>query len=605
MLMLNFGYNAAMLVLLYYKDGFMRKFPLNKARITVGRDQDCDLVINEPYVSRKHLELSLFDDHIVLQDLQSTNGTYFDGQPIETAELKVGDSFSFKGLDFFLQSGSPDEFAPAHELIPLLDTIRKQSKEKIDQLVTRDEMDIFNTILSRLLSEGMKSRSLHELLCQIAPILQDLTNFGSMFIITRKGDQSDILFSVRKHKNAMALYHQALALPELFDSPRIRLAFPGDKKTTVSVYPFCLGELPAAVLYFQRKNQEKQHEKIANFLLVLAKELELLARLNPPNAHEAPHAAPIDQAGIACSDPAIQNLIRQSIKIASSNIFVLIQGESGVGKELFARLVHQNSKRKDKDFIAINCAAIPEQLLESELFGYEKGAFTGATAQKKGTLELASGGTLVLDEISEMPLSLQAKLLRALEEHAFYRLGGVKPIKVDLRIVSLTNKNLAQLVTEKTFREDLFYRLVHHTISIPPLRDRPADIASLIDHFTHRFCSELSIQIQGYTVQALNALQAYTWPGNVRQLKNEIHRLVNLADEGEVIGPDLLSEIIRAEPSARQISPETEIRKSSDTECILTLLDQHQGSRVKTARSLGISTQALWKKMKKLGLGKR
>ena len=186
----------------------------------------------------------------------------------------------------------------------------------------------------------------------------------------------------------------------------------------------------------------------------------------------------------------MKELIQQAKKIASSDIFVLIQGESGTGKELFARLIHKYSRRSKKEFIAINCAAIPENLLESELFGHEKGSFTGAYTQKKGKLEVVSGGTLVLDEIGDMPVNLQSKLLRALQEKEFYRVGGTTSITVDLRIISITNKDLKQLITEGKFREDLFYRLVHRPITIPPLRERKEDISALINFFTLKFCQQ-------------------------------------------------------------------------------------------------------------------
>ena len=191
--------------------------------------------------------------------------------------------------------------------------------------------------------------------------------------------------------------------------------------------------------------------------------------------------------------------------------------------------------------MALNCAAIPENLLEAELFGSERGAYTGAFSRKHGKLELASGGTLVLDEIGDMPLAVQTKLLRALQEHEFYRLGGNEPIKVDLRIISSTHRDLKQLIAEKLFRNDLYYRLVHHIIHLPPLRERPEDIASLLTHFIHSFCSQISRQIRGLSVQAHQRLMEYSWPGNVRQLKNEIKRIVSLAEEGEMIGIDLLS----------------------------------------------------------------
>ncbi len=596
-----------MKILIYYKDGFMRKFALDKPRLTIGRGEENDLRIDEPFVSRRHLEIEVLDAHVLIRDLKSTNGTFLDGLPIETVRLKLGDSFSFKGLDFFLQEGHPEEFAPAKELLPLLEEIRKRNKNKIDQIETRNIKKTFTELLTYLLYEGMKNKNLHSLLSHIAPVLEGYNDFGSMLIITRKGEQNDILFSVRKHKCIMGLYRKAITIPNLLDSPQRPILLPDETEFPLFVYPFTLGTLPAAILYFPNKAKPELSEETDGFLNVLAKELDLLGQMTQVLNATQEVQGPRGSKDIVSKEPAMQNLIRQARKIAPSKIYVLIEGESGTGKELFARLIHLHSKNNKKEFVAINCAAIPEQLLESELFGYERGAFTGANVQKKGKLELASGGTLVLDEIGEMPLSLQAKLLRALEENAFYRLGGLKPIQVDLRIISLTNTSLLQLIAEKRFREDLYYRLVHHTISIPPLRQRPADIPTLIEHFTLHFCRELSLQIRGYSIRAFDALQHFTWPGNVRQLRNEINRLINLAEEGETIGFDILSDNIKTAatvsslPSSEKATPTGPREK----ERIIELLCQHQGSRIKTARALGISYQALWKKMKKAGLGKK
>ncbi|MCK5220815.1 MAG: sigma 54-interacting transcriptional regulator, partial [Candidatus Aminicenantes bacterium] len=225
---------------------------------------------------------------------------------------------------------------------------------------------------------------------------------------------------------------------------------------------------------------------------------------------------------------ALKYVLRRLEQVAPTDATVLLLGETGTGKELFAHALHQTSLRKHKPMIKVGCATLPSSLIESELFGHEKGSFTGAYTRKKGKLEIASGGTLVLDEIGDMPIQLQAKILRVLQEHEFYSVGGTTPIKVDLRIVSLTNKILKNLIAKGDFREDLYYRLVHHRITLPPLRDRKEDISPLINYFTGKFSEELGKNIGGYTVQVFKAMESYSWPGNIRQLENEIRRLVNL-----------------------------------------------------------------------------
>jgi DNA-binding NtrC family response regulator len=239
---------------------------------------------------------------------------------------------------------------------------------------------------------------------------------------------------------------------------------------------------------------------------------------------------------IVGEDPSLRRVLASLQRAAATGTTVLIEGESGTGKELFARTLHALSPRADDPFVAINCAAIPETLLESELFGHEKGAFTGAVARKPGKFEMAHRGTLFLDEIGDLPLSLQAKILRALEERRFERLGGTASIQVDVRLVAATNRGLKAAVAARRFREDLYFRLSVFPISIPPLRERPADIARLTRFFVDRFCRDLKKKPLTLSPAAFEALQQYSWPGNVRELQNCIERAVILAD-GDVLQP--------------------------------------------------------------------
>jgi two-component system NtrC family response regulator len=239
---------------------------------------------------------------------------------------------------------------------------------------------------------------------------------------------------------------------------------------------------------------------------------------------------------------ALQRTLNMAKKAARSDASVMLLGESGVGKELFAKYIHQNSNRADKPFVAINMAAIPENLLESELFGYEKGAFTDATATKKGMFELADKGTIFLDELAEMPLPLQAKILRVLQEKELRRVGGAKPIKIDIRVVSATNADLYQRVKEKKFREDLYYRLNTIPIKIPPLRDRKEEIEKIAKVTLKRVCQKYDFEEKSLSKDALNALFRYNWPGNIRELISVVERAAILSEGSEISKEDLFLE---------------------------------------------------------------
>lgn len=251
--------------------------------------------------------------------------------------------------------------------------------------------------------------------------------------------------------------------------------------------------------------------------------------------------------GIIGSSSKMQEVFKIVERVANSNATVLIRGESGTGKELIARSIHYNSLRAAKPFVAVSCAALPETLLESELFGYEKGAFTGAVGQKVGRFELAHQGTLFLDEVPEISPAVQVKLLRVLQEREFERIGGTKTIKVDVRLIAATNRDLEQLVAEGHFRPDLYYRLQVIQIFLPPLRERTEDIPFLVQHFIEKYNKENGKSVKGVTDETMNLLMKYRWPGNVRELENVIERSVVLADTNEdLITPDLLPSLLQA-----------------------------------------------------------
>ncbi|MCP5049303.1 MAG: sigma-54-dependent Fis family transcriptional regulator, partial [bacterium] len=396
--------------------------------------------------------------------------------------------------------------------------------------------------------------------------------------------------------------------------PGIRDAENAGGNARLYAYPLKNEESETTLIFILTRFRKKEEPKIESFLSSLAVEIDLLSQLLAGKAKAPGKTAAAKKEQPAVTDIVAENrqmkeLIDQSKKIAGGDIFVLVQGESGTGKEIFARLIHQCSPRAKGKYVAINCAAIPENLLESELFGHEKGAFTGAYAQKKGKLELASGGTLILDEIGDMPLNLQSKLLRALQEREFYRLGGSTPIHVDLRIVSMTNQDLDYLISEGEFREDLYYRLVHRTIAIPPLRERKDDIPALINFFTMKFCQQINKKINGYSIKAFEALQAHSWKGNVRQLENEIRSIVNLTDDGESVSYDILSPRLKEEGNEKEASTGTatiavKMDPENQKDYIIKLLEKNNWNKSKTAREMNMTYVGLHKKMKKMGIQK-
>jgi DNA-binding NtrC family response regulator len=321
-----------------------------------------------------------------------------------------------------------------------------------------------------------------------------------------------------------------------------------------------------------------------------------------------------DERPMIARDPAMQAVIQLADRIAGSDASVLITGESGVGKEVMARYVHSKSKRVSKPFVSVNCAAIPENLLESELFGHEKGAFTGALARRVGKFEEADGGTLLLDEISEMDARLQAKLLRAIQEREIDRVGGAKPVKVDIRILATSNRDLRQAVRDGEFREDLLFRLNVVNLDLPPLRERPTDILALSEHFIRKYSDANGVETKPISDSARTQLLARDWPGNVRELENAMHRAVLLAGERE-IGPDAIrmpdgsaftgagsgAGLARHAAQAADTVQRNLIGKTVaevEQDLILSTLDHCLGNRTHAANILGISIRTLRNKLK-------
>jgi len=301
----------------------------------------------------------------------------------------------------------------------------------------------------------------------------------------------------------------------------------------------------------------------------------------------------------------MRKIMAQVERVAASETRVCIMGETGTGKELIARFLHEHSPRAGGPFVTLNCAAVPAELIESELFGHEKGSFTGASGRHVGKFEQAGGGTIFLDEIGDMPLTMQTKLLRVLEEHEIERIGGDKPIAVNVRVLVATHRDLSTLVREGKFRQDLFHRVHVFPLALPPLRERREDIAALIEHFVRQISTQNSWKTIPFTADAIRLLQAYAWPGNIRELRNMTERLMLLATDNEVNGETVRSVLPSGKVAEPEIAPSGSLAtrmESFERETILAELKRQNYHMTNTAKSLGLERSHLYKKVGQLGI---
>jgi two-component system nitrogen regulation response regulator NtrX len=340
-------------------------------------------------------------------------------------------------------------------------------------------------------------------------------------------------------------------------------------------------------------------------LLVTIENALRLSRLEDEN-RELRHR--LGKHELVGSGPAMTKLLAQIDRVAASETRVCILGETGTGKELVARAIHEKSERRESSFITLNCAAVPAELIESELFGHEKGAFTGAAAKHLGKFEQAEGGTLFLDEIGDMPVSMQAKLLRVLEEGEVERVGGDKPIRVNVRVLVATHRNLEELVKQNAFRRDLFHRIYVFPLTLPALRERPEDFAELVAHFARQVAAQNGWKEKLFAADAIAELRRYAWPGNVRELRNVVERLVLLSSEHSVTSAEVRL-VLPAEDSSPAAAPGAaatgtlaERSEAFEKEVLLAEIKRHNFHMTNVARALGLERSHLYKKCQQLGI---
>lgn len=622
--------------------GNSRHFPIRGRQVSFGRSPDNDVMLVDEKASRHHCVLNLTPDNaFVLRDLQSRNGTYLKGEKILEVPLQVGEWFQIGQAKIYLYSEESSAFethnaieAIPAQALPQASPVAVGINEALGALAYACAEDTSKAFLES--AAQFVGRIIPGMRVCLAVATKDGSAEPRAFFNFISGTPSD-------------------ELPAFFKATANRLV-QGKAKTQVKPrsgdYPPCVfvplkcGERALGVLYVERERKEAEindvqvrllenasilasamlgaSESRRNELLLderledtqheldeLRKEMEArldlqTAELTAMRVEAQSRTGPVhkfDYSEIIGNSAGMHEVFRMLDKVTDLPVPVLIQGESGTGKELVARALHFNSGRAAKGrFVAENCAALPETLLESELFGYTKGSFTGADRDKEGLFGLANGGTIFLDEIGEISLAMQAKLLRVLEEGEVRPIGAKASKKVDFRLVAATNKDLAEEVRKGSFRQDLFFRINVVTIRLPALRERKEDIPLLVDHFLRRASIESGITPPKLDRGVLRALMTYSWPGNVRELENELKKVVALSDgkkvEASALSPQL-RQVAEEESLSEVAGSLKDVVENIEKRKIIEALDRTKGNKSRAAEVLGLSRLGLRKKMER------
>lgn len=594
----------------------------------IGRESAATLCIPDPSVSRRHSQIEREGDQIVLSDLDSLNGTFVNDVPVRRRPLEHGDRVRIGDCRFLFLLHDGDVTSKSSEIrfddrrIVTGSTVQFRFNDAM-YLMARDLSALMkvSTTINAIRGLPDLQKTLLELLFEVVPakrgaiLLSDDPNakddeFDSVFGLDRfNGPDQTINVS---RTIARQVFREATSIL-ITDRPQPQtdepLSLADARTTSVLCIPLIMAGRTLGVLYLDTNEPgvsfDKDHLQLVSAIsAITAVAIENARRFEWLENENKRLIADADiEHNMVGESPRMRQVYQFIAKVAPTDSSVLIVGESGTGKELVARAIHQNSKRSTKTFIAVNCAALTESLLESELFGHEKGAFTGAVAQRKGRLEIADGGTLFLDEIGELSPALQVKLLRVLQEREFERVGGAKTIKVDIRLLTATNRDLEELIAQGTFRQDLYYRLNVLQLEMPPLRQRQEDIPLLANYFARKYGEKCNRKISGIAAEAQKALLSYDWPGNVRELENTIERAVVLGTTDRILLEDLPESLLEAE--TRAMPPSTRYHEAVSTtkkQIILQAMDQAKGNYTEAAKVLGVHPNYLHRLIRNLNL---
>ena len=600
-------------------------FALNEESLIIGRETAANLCIADASVSRRHSKIEKKENGFVLTDLESLNGTFVNDLPIKSRLLEHGDRVRIGDSQFVFLTHEGDATSKSSDVrldeahVVSGSTVQIRLDEAIYQM-TRDLsalMKISTTINSIRGLDNLLERLL-ELLFEVVPAQR-----GAILLTSEGSFETSLVFGLdRAHGKDAAVHVSRTIVQQVLRDGVALLANDAPSETrlvtdsliaarthSVLCVPLILFDRKLGVLYLDSTDARDQFNRdhlqlvtaiagIAAVAIENARQFEWLETEN-----ERLLADVNIEHNMVGESAAMQRVYHFISKVAPTDATVLIGGESGTGKELAARAIHRNSKRAQKPFMAVNCAALNESLLESELFGHEKGSFTGAFAQKKGRLEIADGGTIFLDEIAELTALLQVKLLRVLQEREFERVGGTVTIKVDLRVIAATNKNLEEAIETGQFRQDLYYRLNVVSLEMPALRERRDDIMLLANYFADKHGARCNRKLKGFSPEARNCLTAYDWPGNVRELENTIERAIVLGTTEWILPEDLPEPVLETKMTAGgALTTYHAAVVQNKKQIILNALEEAKKNHTEAARLLGIHPNYLQRLIRNLNL---
>jgi Nif-specific regulatory protein len=604
-------------------------FPFADEAVVIGRETSVELCLADSAVSRRHSKIEKNGDQFWISDLQSLNGTFVNDVPVKQRQLHHGDRIRIGDTQFLFLLHEGDVSSQSGH-VELED--RKVSSGSTIQIRFDDALFLMARDLSALMKvsttinairglEELQKRLL-ELLFEVVPaergaILlsgeEEPDDFSTMFGLDREGSLGAAIKVSRTIVSQVIGEGVALLTNELAGADAVDAlsSLAAAHTNALLCVPLKMLERTLGVIYL---DTSEPHTRFNNDHLQLVSAIAGIAAVAIENSRHVEWLEGENQRlradieiehNMIGESPVMRNVYQFVSKVAPSESTVLISGESGTGKELAARAIHKNSKRADKPFMAVNCAALAESLLESELFGHEKGAFTGALALKKGRLEIADTGTVFLDEIGELSPALQVKLLRVLQEREFERVGGTRTIKVDIRLVAATNKDLEAAIVDGSFRKDLYYRLNVVKLEMPSLRQRLEDIPLLASYFAMKYADKCNRRVTGVSPSALTRLVSYDWPGNVRELENAIERAVVLGSTEQLLAEDLPEAVLEVQVTADRESPVARYHEAvaeTKKQIIVSAMEQARGSYTEAAKLLGVHPNYLHRLIRNLNL---
>jgi Nif-specific regulatory protein len=609
---------------------------LSEKEVSIGRDSSNDFWVSDRGLSRRHCLLVNHTGQFILRDLGSKNGTLVNGVPVTEQVLRDGDQitigdsvfvFQLKPTEVHLEK-SPVEFSETgtieyQALLRAEDSVYQRSASAKDSgqssRVTRD-LDSLLKIASGI--GGIRDQE--SLQWQLLGLIFDVVpaERGAVVLFNPAGEfnaavgwdrirgpahpvrlSRTVIQRVRTDRVGVVV-SDVSEDPAFAQSPSLRAL----RVHSVVCVPLIASGKVIGAIYLDSSNpksffDETHLEMMTAIAGIASLAFENVRHLEGLQQENQELRAQVGlEHNMLGSSPRMREVFEFIRRAAPTDSTVLIEGESGTGKELVARAIHRNSSRAERPFVAINCAAIAETLLESELFGHEKGAFTGAAAQKKGKIEIADGGTLFLDEVTELATGLQAKLLRVLQEREFERVGGTRPLKLDIRLIAATNRNLSEAVKSGAFRNDLYYRLNVITLAMPPLRDRPEDIPLLAEHFIAKAARKCKARMKPLSSETQECLVSYDWPGNVRELENAMERALVLGSSDSIL-PDDLPEAVLESASPPMSAPNYHgTVREHKKELILEALRKANGNYIAAANALQMHPNSLLRLIRNLDL---